>query len=104
MTRLIFTALRCKLTSDLSSQERELIRRGDTAVRVKVKVKVKVYRSPPITSESPWPEPRSSTSGYEGAEIEASVRCLLTNPRRSTSMQTSPKTSRMQNPILCKLR
>ncbi len=25
-----------------------------------LKVKVKVYRSPPIASESPWPEPRSS--------------------------------------------
>ena len=66
--------------------------------RRKHEVNVNVYRSPPIANETPGLHQEASQAARAGAEIEASVRCWLTNPRRSTSMQKSLTTSRMQSP------
>ena len=60
-------------------------------------VNVNVYYSPQSQiNGSPWLKSRSSTRKRKIAEMKASDRCVLTNPRRSTSMQNIQTTFCMQ--------
>ncbi len=67
-------------------QHRAVPSKRRTLYQTSSSLNVNVFRSPPTASGSPLPKGNEVTSDWN-ADIEASVRCVLTNLRRSIDKQ-----------------